>query len=210
MALDSDSVFGSLPRDVESILANPPAAISAFLMRPPVKTLRFFAQFHLPFLLLLPVFELVSPYRLIRGGGFYIPDLVGFPTILIVGLIVLGAVYDRMQRYSMAAGIDPHRSDFFDMRPEGKNLSLFLYQPVSASVFLFFFHPVAGYLALVLTGVYCAYQSILGWARLRGQTIMEAFSVYVVSAGLLLLPLLLLVLAYNLLKTFRIFREIYS
>ena len=203
-------MFGTIPGDVESILARPGQAVAEFLERPALKSLRFFAFYHLPFLILLPLFILISPYRLVLGSSFSKRDIFGFPTILILGFLSLGAVFDRMQRYSQAGGIDPWRPDYFEMRPEGKNLSLYLHLPVSASVFLFFFHPILGYAGLLATAMYCVYQSIVAWARIRGQTILRSLSVYVLSAGLLMLPLLLLLILYNLLKTFRILREIYS
>ncbi|MCB1171263.1 MAG: hypothetical protein KDK25_13045, partial [Leptospiraceae bacterium] len=178
-------MFASIPRDVEAILADPASASASFLERPAVKSLSFFVRNHLPFLILLPLFKFISPYRLIEGGGFGLRDIPGFPGILILGLLLMGAVFDRMQRYSMAGGIEPDRKDFFDMQPRGKNLSLFLYLPVSASVFLFFFHPAPGYLGLMATAIYCIYQSVVAWARLREQTILHSLSVYVLSAGLL-------------------------
>ncbi|MEQ8350511.1 MAG: hypothetical protein RH862_03450 [Leptospiraceae bacterium] len=207
---ESGHVFGTIPGDVEAILSRPAQATAEFLERPAVKSLRFFAIYHLPFLILLPFFTFISPYRLVFGGSFSKRDIFGFPTILILGFLCMGAVFDRMQRYTRAAGIDPERSNFFDMRPAGKNLSLYLHLPLSASVFLFFLHPAAGYLGLLATAIYCAYQSIVAWARLRGQTILHSLSVYVLSAGMLMLPLLGLMILYNLLKTYRILREIYS
>jgi len=203
-------VFGTIPADVETILSRPSQAVAGFLERPALKSLRFFVFYHLPFLILLPLLILISPYRLVSGSGFGKRDIFGFPTVIILGLLVLGAVFDRMQRYTVAGGIDPDRKDFFEMRPEGKNLSLYLLMPVSASVFLFFFHPALGYAGMLATAVYCIYQTVVSWARLRNQTILHSLSMYVLSGGLLLLPLLILTLLYNLLKTFRIFREIYS
>ncbi|MBR29791.1 MAG: hypothetical protein CMN77_00655 [Spirochaetaceae bacterium] len=203
-------MFGSIPGDVEAILMRPAQAVSDFLERPAIRSLRFVAFYHLPFLILLPLFVLISPYRLILGGSFSKRDVFGLPTVLILGFLCLGAVFDRMQRYTRAGGIDPERPDYFEMRPDGKNLSLYLHIPVSASVFLFFFHPALGYLGLMATAVFSVYQSIVAWARLREETILRSLSIYVLSAGLLMLPLLGLMVLYNLLKTFRILREIYA
>ncbi|MCB1304343.1 MAG: hypothetical protein KDK37_08700 [Leptospiraceae bacterium] len=203
-------MFGSIPADVRLILSDPAAAIAQFLDRQSIKSLRFFALYHLPFLILLPLFLFISPYRILRGHSFHLKSILGFPSLLILAFLVMAAVFDRMQRYSLAGGIDPARKDYFAMRPAGKNLALYLHIPVSASAFLFFFHPGLGYLGLFLTGFYCVYQSVIGWARLRHQSVLASLSSYILSAGLLMLPLLAMTILYNLLKTIRIFREIYS
>jgi len=200
-------VLGSIPTDVETILSNPKQAVSQFLERRPVRTLHFLG-YHAPFLILLPLFMFLSPYRLLMGNSLSRTTAL-FPVILILGFLALGAVFDRLQRYSNAAGLDPDRQDFFAMRPTGKNLSLFLHLPLSASAFLFFLHPLPGFLGLLITGIYCAHQSVVAWARLRQQTILESLSAYILSAGLTMLPVLALVLLYNLLKTAGIFRDLY-
>jgi hypothetical protein len=206
-ALEIVRVFGTVPGDVETILTNPHQAAERFLEREPIRSLHFLF-FHLPFLLLLPVFVLISPYRLFSGSSFS-TTAAFFPVFLILGFLFLSAVFDRMQRFSTAGGLDPDRKDYFSMDPPGKNLALFMHLPLSASTFLFFLHPLPGYLALFLTAVYCIYQSIVEWARIRNQTILESLATYVVTIGLGLLPVLILVLLYNILKTFGILGNLY-
>ncbi len=177
-----------------------PAAASDTFRRSGYRTASgIFIQYHIPFLFLITFFSFFSLPRLLRAD-FSFSSGVFFPAALTVFLSILAAVFDRLAgAYKGPSVEDPEK-------PVPEHISLFLTFPVLSAAPLFFLHSAAGYAAVFLfAGVYTVYSVKLN-ADYYGFSIMRSWSLWIFAGIILLLPLTVFLILFNLLQAVQILR----
>ena len=193
----------SLVQQLRLIFADPARAALQFSVERPRPALRFLFLRHGPLLALMVLFSIAAPLRWIFGGSLSIArDVVG-PLVLAGGLLTLAMVFDKILENARGPRLHPERTP-------PRNLALFLHLPVSAAGAFFLFHFIPGYLMILVSGALAAWISIMETSRLREITPARAIAHYLSAALFLLLPLVGLLFMLNLMRTYSLFRYLYS
>ncbi len=164
-----------------------------FSKRPPGRALDIFQELHLPMLALVPVFAALCPYRWAFKGGVSVGKHILLPVILILGVLLLAALFDRVTEHTEPPEIGAP--------PQMRNLSLYLHLPVSATAPFFFLHPLLGTLMVLVAAGFAGWISIRSVSRLRRITLMRSLTHYISAAILALIPVIILVTGMNLFRT---------
>lgn len=191
---------------LRAVLLEPREATDTFLLERPSRTLRLFVSYHLPYWILFSIIVIIAPHEWIHFDSewnvsfernFYAADWLA-PLFVASAPLVLAFVVDRLQKFRGSP--QPFSDQSYS------NISFFLQLPVSAALFWFLIHPLAGYLLLFLSIIYCLYISVIQWSRLTGRTYYQILTDYLYSILLLMIPVIALLLIYNILLTYRILK----
>lgn len=158
---------------------------------------------HLLFLLAIPILTWISPIPLLLDGEFPSSWKKIFIAPFLAGSVLFLAFFvDRLLMHEKPPGLQD---------PEEKklgNLTLLFYIPVTATAPFYFVHPIAGHFFLILAILYSTIQAIRIQSKLRNKSVLELIARFLFAGILLSLPLVLLLLIWNIRKTISIFQEI--
>ncbi len=160
-----------------------------------------FLRLHLPLLLLMVVASLLSPLAHLGVlGSFSLLLHVLVPPFFAFGLLLLAVVFDQMARYSR----HPRVEEPGELKIGG--IALFLFLPLSATAPFFFVHPLIGLLMLLPAAVYCGYIALEVTAALYEISLARSFTHLVNAALLGLIPVAVLVLLFNVMRSISILK----
>lgn len=189
-----------IPQDLRSIFYNHRAAVDHFHRNHSRSAREVFRDIHLPLLLLSPFFYILSPVRLMGGGPFFRTSLL-FPTVLMVLGLLLAMTFDRLSENADGPMVeDP-------LRPDRKNLALFLHLPVTGSGIFYFFHPAIGSVVLFASLIFSVIASVDAGAWIYHRSRIRSFNLYLLAIFLYLIPLLLLLAGLNMVMSFDILKD---
>lgn len=202
-------------RWLEAILNDPKRALQLHKGRTPGRGIRDFSEDHLPFLLGYLAILLFSPYLWYRVLSYERTPLLKallttvrgmlIPVFIVLLFLTFVGLYDRFLENRFTPG--PTRSAEID--PEQHNRSLFFALPVSASLLFFWIHPLFGYLMLLAAITYSLIQIVHFQALYEKTTTRRTAAMLIAFGGVFLLPVVALLLAYNLLLTTRILLDLF-
>lgn len=180
-------------------------AVAEHARRRPGKAFRDFRQDHLPFVLSYPFLVAISPSTWLKWH--FTQTLPSFrslllPPLLVVAIAILATFYDKLLEFR-------HGPLRMQDRPVVRNVTLFLSMPVSASLLFFLIHPAVGWLMLVASTGLSLFQAAHHEATLRKGSMRSVTAEIIVAAAFLLLPIVGLLLVYNLALTGRILADIF-
>ncbi len=187
-------------RDLRAIFADYIAAAREHGSRPVSASFRFLRENHLGLVLLYPVFALACPYVWIVKGRISPATQIVMPVLLVGVFLLLALLYDKIMEHSRPPSLPEDK--------EIRNLAVFLHLPVSAAGMFFFLHPGLGYLMVFAAAIYSILMSIRAQSLAHGRGLGDAFSRYIGAGLLLMVPLVLMLLAFNILRTVRIFKSL--
>lgn len=185
--------------DLRYLYLNPQDAVENFLKRPPVSGTGFFLSHHIPLLATL-IFSIVfNPFTLWRHGFLYVKTTTFLPFILVIGTLLLSFLLDRLLENDGKNLILNHNNI-----NRIKNISLFTHLPLSAVAPFFFIHPFLGYFSLLLAFIHSIYNTVSINANLRGYNKRRIILYYFLSVILLIIPLVVTLLFWNLYRSVNI------
>ncbi|MBW7857424.1 MAG: hypothetical protein H3C43_03815 [Leptonema sp. (in: Bacteria)] len=192
---------------LELILMNPKLALQSRLERPMGRVRHDFRQDHLVYYIAYFVLLLVSPYLWYNVLFGRLPSFQSLllPPFLAILFLLLITVFDRFIEYRNS----PTNGKAPVANPNSHNRALFLSIPVSASLFFFILHPLFGYLMLFGAIVYSVIQTVQSIAGDQQLSVQRVFALLISFCGVFLLPIVALLLIYNLVITSRILTTIF-
>jgi len=192
---------------LDAVLRHP--AKAAQMDRSIQKGIVDFRNYHLPFIASYCILIFASPYlwyqlftkttAIHRILTSTMKTMLIAPLSVILFLVFIG-LYDRFteNRISPTSRIEPPD-------PIEHNRGLFLSIPVSASLLFFLLHPLLGFLMLAISIAYSTAQIIRVQSFYENVSIQKTTARFLAFTVFFLLPLVAVLLVYNLSLTIRIF-----
>lgn len=189
---------------LRQILFEPDRAMDEFIQKPATRTTGLFFQIHFPYWVGFFLIILIAPHFWIGFSEDWMPEISRrfrfadwvAPLTPVVANLVLAIAVDRLQKFRDSP--EPFSNTSYS------NVSFYLQLPVSASLFWFLVHPVVGYIAVLIAIIFSLYISIRQWSRLSKRSYYQILTDYLYCVFLLMLPVVFLLLIYNILLTYKI------
>ncbi|MBL8021215.1 MAG: hypothetical protein JNM27_16215 [Leptospirales bacterium] len=190
--------------DLRALYSDWSGALQDFLSRPFVSSRELILSSHMILLLHIPIFSVLSPLPWIFGTRFSPSMRLILPLAIPTLVILLAMVYDRILLNEKGPVLEvPGRE-----RPE--NGMLFCALPACSCGLFFLLHPIIGLLMSVLAASYSILLFVRASISLWNLPVEKAVFRLAGALFFILIPSVLVVLAFNVVTSFKILGRLFT